>query len=188
VATQLRDADPDIVVVNGLGVEANGLIEAMTQLDYAPPMMFALFPAPGAVLALGDAAEGLLSVSIFEPNEPILAGMDPEVREITEEFSARVQAAGLPYTTFETQAAASWNTWEILVQAVEGAGEIDHQAMCDYLHENGADLTFGGHVDFDPEVNNFWPTNQVLKQVQDGDWVVVWPEDAAAAEMRGPTG
>jgi branched-chain amino acid transport system substrate-binding protein len=188
VATQLRDADPDIVVVNGLGVEANGLIEAMTQLDYAPPMMFALFPAPGAVLGLGAAAEGLLSVSIFEPNEPILAEMDPEVREITEEFSARVQAAGLPYTTFETQAAASWNTWEILVQAVEGAGEIDHQAMCDYLHDNGADLTFGGHVEFEPEVNNFWPTNQVLKQVQDGDWVVVWPEDSAAAEMRGPTG
>lgn len=188
VATELRDADPDIVVVNGLGVEANGLIEAMGQLDYSPPMMFALFPAPGAVLSLGEAADGILSVSIFEPNEAILAEMDPVAREITEEFSARVEEAGLPYTAFETQAAASWNTWEILVQSVEGAGDIDHQAMCDYLHENGAELTFSGHVDFDPEVNNFWPTTQVLKQVQDGDWWVVWPADGAAAELRGPTG
>ena len=188
VATALRDADPDIVVVNGLGVEANGLIEAMGQLDYSAPMMFALFPAPGAVLGLGDAAEGLLSVSIFEPNEPILEAMDPEVREITEEFSSRVEEEGLPYTAFETQAAASWNTWEILIQAVEGVGEIDHQAMCDYLHENGADLTFAGQVEFDPASNNFWPTNQILKQVQDGDWVVVWPEDAAVSELRGPAG
>lgn len=188
VATELRDANPDIVVVNGLGVEANGLIEAMTQLDYDPPMMFALFPAPGAVLSLGDAADGMLSVTMFEPNESILAEMDPEVTEITEEFSARVEEAGLPYTTFETQAAASWHAWEILVQAVEGAGDIDHQAMCDYLHENGADLTFAGHVDFPPDANNFWPSNQMLKQVQGGDWVVVWPEDRAASELAGPTG
>ncbi len=188
VATVIRDANPDIVVVNGLGVEANGLVEAMGQLDYAPPMMFALFPAPGAVLSLGDATNGMLSVSIFEPNPSIVAELDPVVTEITEEFSARVEEAGLPYTTFETQAAASWNAWEIMVQAVEGAGDIDHQAMCDYLHENGADLTFSGHVDFDPAVNNYWPTTQVLKQVQDGDWWVVWPEDGAAAELRGPTG
>jgi branched-chain amino acid transport system substrate-binding protein len=188
VATELRDAEPDIVVVNGLGVEANGLIEAMGQLDYAPPMMFALFPAPGAVLSLGEAAEGMLSVSIFEPNEAILAEMDPVVTEITEEFTAAAEAAGALYTTFETQAAASWNAWEILVQGVEGAGSLDHQAICDYLIENGADLTFSGHVDFPPDDNNFWPTTQVLKQVQDGDWVVVWPEDQAAAELRGPAG
>jgi branched-chain amino acid transport system substrate-binding protein len=190
IATELRDENPDIVVVNGLGVEANQLIEAMTALDYAPPMMFALFPAPGAVLGMGEAAEGMLSVSIFEPNEPILAAMDPEVTEIVEEFSALAADAGVAYTTFETQAAASWNAWEILVQGVEGAGDIDHAAICEYLHENGADLTFSGHVDFEPTepTNNFWDTTQVLKQVQDGDWVVVWPAEGAAAELRGPTG
>lgn len=188
VATDIQNADPDIVVVNGLGLEANGLIEAMDQLGFDPPMMFALFPAPGAVLSLGELADGVISVSIFEPNEPILAEMDPVVREITEEFSARVEEAGLPYTAFETQAAASWNTWEILTQGVEGAGSLDQQAICDYLHENGADLTFSGHVDFDPEVNNFWPTTQVLKQVQGGDWIVVWPEDRAVSPLQGPAG
>jgi branched-chain amino acid transport system substrate-binding protein len=160
----------------------------MTQLGYAPSMMFALFPAPGAVLALGDPAQGMLSVSIFEPNEPILEAMGDEVREITEAFSARAAEAGLPYTTFETQAAASWNTWEILAQGVEGAGSLDHQAICDYLHENGADLTFSGQVEFDPAVNNFWPTTQVLKQVQGAEWMVVWPADQAAADLQGPAG
>ena len=28
----------------------------------------------------------------------------------------------------------------------------------------------------------------LIKQIQDGDWVVVWPEDRAAAELRGPNG
>lgn len=188
IAVSLQEAQPDAVLVMGLGVEANGLIDAMEQLDYSPPVMFALFPAPGPLLGMGEAAEGLLSVSMFEPNEPILAGLDPELVEITEEFSARVEEQGLPYSTFETQAAASWNAWSILVQGVEGAGSLDHQAICDHLHENGADLPFAGQVSFDTEQNNFWPSNQVIKQIQDGDWVVVWPEDRAAADLRGPNG
>ncbi|MCO6503607.1 MAG: ABC transporter substrate-binding protein [Acidimicrobiales bacterium] len=189
IATQIRSADPDLVMLNGLGVDANGLMEAMLALDgYLPPMMFALFPAPGPLLALAAENDyGILSVTMFEPNDTVLEGLSAEAAEIAQEFAARAADAGVPYTTFETQAAASWNAWEILIQGVEGAGSLDHQAICDYLHENGADLTFVGHVEFDPEKNNFWETNQMLKQVQDGDWVVVWPEDKAAAPLRGPS-
>jgi branched-chain amino acid transport system substrate-binding protein len=56
--------------------------------------------------------------------------------------------------------------------------------MCDSLHEKGADTTFSGHLKFDPKDNNFWPTTQTLKQIQDGEWVTVWPEDKAAAPLR----
>jgi branched-chain amino acid transport system substrate-binding protein len=187
-AAQVRDANADLVLMNGLGVEANSLIEAMQQLDYAPPMMFALFPAPGPLLGLGDAAQGTLSVSIFEPNEPILERMDPEVSEIVDEFAERAAAEEIPYTVFETQAAASWNAWEILVQGVEGAGATDGQAICDSLHSTGADLTFSGAVTFDPAVNNFWDTTEGLKQIQGSEWVMVWPEDIAAGTLTGPAG
>lgn len=187
-AAQVRDVNPDLVLMNGLGVEANSLIEAMQQLDYMPPLMFALFPAPGPLLGLGDAAQGTLSVSIFEPNEPILEQMDPEVREIVNEFAERAAAEEIPYTVFETQAAASWNAWEILVQGVEGAGSTDGQAICDSLHSTGADLTFSGAVTFDPAVNNFWDTTEGLKQIQGTEWVMVWPEDIAAGTLAGPTG
>lgn len=183
IASQVRDADPDIVINNGLAVDPVGLLEAMAQLDYEPAMFFTLFPAPGPILGLGDLAEGTLSVSLFEPNEPILEQYGPEVREITEEFSTRSAEADLPYTVFESQAAASWNTWEILAGAVEGAGTLDQQAICDYLHEEGVETTLNGHLEFDPEVSNFWETNVGIKQVQDGDWVMVWPEDRAAADV-----
>ena len=137
--------------MNSLGVESVGCIEAMEQLDYRPPVMFSLFPAPGPLLGLGELAQGHLSVSMFEPNEPILEEMGPEVREIVEEFQSRAEAAGLPYTTFETQAAGSWTAWEILVAGVEAAGSLDQQAICDALHESGADTTFHGQLTFDPE-------------------------------------
>ena len=184
IASQLQEADPDLIVNNSLGVDTVGLIQAMRQLNYDPPLTFSLFPAPGPLLGLGEDGEGVLSVSIFEPNDAILAQYGPEVSEIVGEFETAAEAAGLPYTAFETQATASWNAWEILVQGVEAAGDVDHEAICDALHANGADLTFSGQVTFDPAQNNFWPSNQGLKQIQDGDWVMVWPDDRAAATIQ----
>jgi branched-chain amino acid transport system substrate-binding protein len=188
IATQIRDEAPDLLVNNGLGVDPVGLIDAMEQLGYQPPMMFSLFPAPGPPLGLGDLSDGLLSVSIFEPNEATLDQYPPEAAEIVEEFSVRAEEAGVPYTVFETQAAASWNAWEILTQGVEAAGDLDQQAICDALHENGAETTFSGALEFDPEVNNFWPSNQGIKQIQGGDWLMVWPEERAAAAVQPPAG
>lgn len=186
VAVQLRDADPDVVVNNGLGVDPVGIIEATEQLGYTPPMLFSLFPAPGPLLGLGEPAEGTLSVSLFEPNEAVLDQYGPEVREITEEFTARAQEADLPYTAFETQAAASWNAWEILTRGVEDAGTLDQEELCAHLRESGVETTFNGQLTFDPEVNNFWDTNVGIKQIQDGDWVMVWPPERAAADPVPP--
>ncbi len=187
IAAQVRDANPDFVMANGLGVEGLGLLQAMEQLDYRPPMMFSLFPAPGPLLGAGELAEGHLSVSTFEPNEPILAQMGDEVRALVDEFSQRATAEQLPYTVFETQATGSWTAWEILAQGVAGAGGVDdQQAICDWLHQNGVDSTFHGQLTFDPATNNFWAPTQTLKQIQGGDWVVVWPADRAAAPLQGP--
>lgn len=184
IATQLQEADPDLIVNNSLGVDTVGLIQAMRQLDYDPPLVFSLFPAPGPLLGLGADAEGVLSVSIFEPNDAILAQYGPEVAEIVGEYEAAAAAAGLPYTAFETQATASWNAWEILVAGVEGSGGVDHEAICAALHASGAETTFSGNLAFDPAQNNFWPSNQGLKQIQDGDWVMVYPPNRAAGTIQ----
>jgi branched-chain amino acid transport system substrate-binding protein len=150
------------------------------------PLTFSLFPAPGPLQNLGADAEGVMSVSIFEPSEKALTAIGGDAAAIVEEFSTRATAAQL-YPVFETQAAASWNAWEILVAGVEAAGAVDdHQAICDALHESGATTTFSGQLTFDPEDNNFWPTTLGLKQIQDGEWVMVFPEASAAAPIQGP--
>jgi branched-chain amino acid transport system substrate-binding protein len=184
LATQVRDARPDFLINDGLGVDPVNLLQAMAQLNYRPPMMFSLFPAPGPPLGLGATSNGLLSVTIFEPNKATLDKLGPTATEIVNDFKTRASGAKLPYTVFETQAAASWNAWEILVSGVKGAGKLDHKAICDALHAKGADTTFSGHLGFDPKVNNFWATTSGLKQIQGGDWVTVWPTDRAAAPLR----
>jgi branched-chain amino acid transport system substrate-binding protein len=188
LATRVRDAKPDLVVNDGLGVDPVGLLQAMKQLRYKPPMMFSLFPAPGPLLGLGDTAQGLLSVTIFEPNKPTLAKLGPSASTIVDEFKTRATQAKLPYTVFETQAAASWNAWEILASGVKAAGKLDQKAICDGLHAKGADTTFSGHLTFDPKDHNFWPTTLSIKQIQGSDWVTVWPADRAAAKLRSSAG
>ena len=42
-------------------------------------------------------------------------------------------------------------------------------------------ITCWPHVSY-----NFWPTTQSIKQIQNGDWVTVWPADRAAAQLQGP--
>jgi branched-chain amino acid transport system substrate-binding protein len=186
IAAQIRDADPDFVFNSAIGVDTVNLIQAMEQLSYRPPLLFSLFPAPGPLLGVGDPAEGVMSVSLFEANEPLLAAAGEEVRAIVEEFEATAAAAGLPYTAWETQATASWGAWEILVAGVTGAGSLEHDAICENLRQNGAETTFTGKLQFEADSNNFWKPNQLLKQIQDGEWVAVWPTDRAAAELKGP--
>lgn len=186
IAARVRNARPDLVINSGLGVDPVNLLQAMAQLRYKPPMMFSLFPAPGPPLGLGATSEGLLSVSIFEPSQAALEQLGGQATEIVNEFKTRATAAKLPYTVFETQAAASWNAWEILVAGVKGAGKIDHPAICESLKSKGADTTFAGHLSFDPEQHNFWPSNQMIKQIQNRNWVPVWPKDRAAGELKGP--
>ncbi|MEV0900398.1 amino acid ABC transporter substrate-binding protein [Actinoplanes sp. NPDC049802] len=184
IAAQLRDADPDLIIDNGLGVDLVNIMKAMKKLKYQPKRMFSLFPAPGPLLALGEQAEGVLSISMFEPNKPTLDQLPPEAAEITAEFTARAKAAELPYTVFESQAAASWNAWEILADGVGMANSTDQGKICSALHDDGADTTFSGHLTFRAKDHNFWSTTQMLKQIQNGEWVTVWPPDRAAARLE----
>jgi branched-chain amino acid transport system substrate-binding protein len=174
IAVTLQDAEPDAVLVMGLGVEANGLIDAMEQLEYSPPMMFALFPAPGPLLGMGEAADGLLSVSMFEPNEPILAGLDPDLREITEEFSARVAMPACPYSAFETQRRRHGTPGPSSSKVSrDPVRSTTRRSATTSMKWSQPALRWTGRVRSGPE--QLLAVEQVIKQIQDGDWVVCSP-------------
>lgn len=179
IAAQVRDADPDFVYLGGLGVDAPNLIAAMDALDYQPPGLFVQWPAPGPVLGAGESAEGVLSVTAFEAHPPFTD--DPEDAEAAELFQAAAEEAGIPYSQMETQASASWAAWQTLVAGVEGAGSVDNEAACEYLRNNPIETIFGEY-EYGTEENNYYGDISYVKQVQDGDWWVVYPEETAAPD------
>lgn len=179
IAAQVADADPDFLYIGGLGVNASQLITAMQSIDYSPRGMFTQWPAPGPLLET-DGADGIMSVTIFEEHPPFTD--DPEAVEVAALINEALAEAGVPYTKVETQAAASWTAWEYLQQAAEGAGSLDQQAMCDWLIENGVSTLFHGDIEFFPEEQNYFEDLSKVKQIQDGEWYVVYPEEYAAPD------
>ncbi len=179
LAAQVRDADPDFLYIAGLGLDAPNLITAMQAIDYSPAGMFVQWPAPGPLLGT-EGADGIMSVTIFEEHPPFTD--DPEAVEVAAQIDQALADADVPYTKVETQAAASWTAWEYLQQAAEGAGSLEQQAMCDWLIANGADTLFHGKIEFFPDQQNYFEDLSKIKQVQDGDWWVVYPEEFAAPE------
>ena len=177
IAAQVRDADPDFLYLGGIGVDANSLVEAMQALDYQPPGMFVQWPAPGPILGLGEAGEGMMSVTLVEDHEPFLS--DPEVAAFSADFNAAATEAGLPYPIIETQAAVSWAAWQIMVAAIEATGSLEQEDIANYLLNNTIDTVIGP-VSFDPEQQNYGPDLQKIKQVRDGVWLVVYPDEFAA--------
>lgn len=179
VASQVADADPDFLYIGGLGVNASQLITAMQAIGYSPRGMFTQWPAPGPLLET-DGADGIMSVTIFEEHPPFTD--DPEAVEVAALINDALAEAGVPYTKVETQAAASWTAWEYLQQAAEGAGSLDQQAMCDWLIDNGVSTLFHGDIEFFPDEQNYFEDLSKVKQIQDGEWYVVYPEEFAAPD------
>ena len=175
IAAQVAQADPDFIYMGAIGVDGNNLLAALDAIGYTPRGHFYQWPAPGPLLDAPN-AEGAFSVTTFEPHPPFTD--DADVADIAEAFSAAAASAGLPYTLFEAQASVSWAAWEVLVAGVEGAGSLDHDAICDYLINNPID-TILGPLDFDPAQQNYYGDLSLIKQIQNGEWTVVFPEEAA---------
>lgn len=175
IAAQVAQADPDFIYVGALGVDGPNLLTALDAIGYAPRGHFYQWPAPGPMLGAPN-AEGAFSVATFEPHAPFTD--DPEAAEISQQFAEAAAAAGLPYTAFETQASVSWVAWEVLVAGVEGAGSLDQDAICDYLINNPID-TLLGTIDFNPDEQNYYGDLSVVKQIQNGEWIVVHPANVA---------
>lgn len=174
IAAQIRDADPDFLYMAGLGVDGRNLIEAMEALDYRPPGEFYMWDAPGPLLAASDNA---FSVTLFEEHEPFLSnpGADVMVRL----FHEAAAEADLPFQIVETQASASWAAWQVLTTAVEETGSLEQEVIANWLLENEVETVIGT-LFFDPEENNYGNDLTKIKQIIDGQWVVVWPPEFAA--------
>ena len=189
IATQIRDADPDLLVNNGLGVDPVGLIEAMLQLDYQPPMMFSLFPAPGPLLGLGELGRGVALGLDLRAQRGASRAVPAEAAEIVDRVpvtGARPRASrtrpsrprprrrGTPGTSSPkaSRAPAASTSRRSATTSTRTVSTRRSAGISSSIRRS----TTSGRA------------SQGIKQIQDGDWVMVWPADRAAAELRASGG
>ncbi len=148
----------------------------MKKIDYTPPYHFYMYPAPGPMVKAPDGEE--------RARRHDLRGASAVHRairgaaEFVKAFNERAAKAGLPYTSVETQAAASYTAWQVLEAAVTATKSLDDKVLADWLKKNKVD-TIQGKLRFDGP-NNYGDDLMRVKQVQNGRWVVVWPKDRGA--------
>ena len=175
IAARVKDANPDFVWVGAIGLEGNQLLDAMKKIDYAPPLHFHMYPAPGPMVQAPE-ANGALAATIFEEHPPFIN--NPGAADFVKLFNERAKKAGLSYTGVETQAAASYTAWQVLAAAVTATKSLDDKVLADWLRKNKVD-TIQGKLRFDGP-SNYGDDLMRVKQVQNGRWVTVWPKSVAA--------
>ena len=177
IAERVKSANPDLLYMLSTGAEGANLIAAMQQLKFEPENAFYQFPAPGPMLAAGPAAENSTTVTLFEPFEPYLS--NPGAADFVKLYPPAAKAAGVTYTTPDYQGALAWAAWQTLTNGVEGCECLDQAGVSEYLLDHDNPTTIGT-IDFDPEQNNYYGDLTALKQLQNGKYVVVYPQDKAS--------
>jgi branched-chain amino acid transport system substrate-binding protein len=179
IAARVKDANPDFLWVGAIGLEGNQLLEALKKIDYAPQEHFYMYPAP-APMTKAPEAKNALAATIFEEHPPFTN--NPKAAEFVKVYNERAAKAGLPDTSVETQAAASYTAWQLLEAAVTATNSLDDKAIAQWIRTNRVD-TIQGKLRFDGP-SNYGDDLMRVKQVQNGRWVVVWPPEVAAPGVK----
>jgi branched-chain amino acid transport system substrate-binding protein len=175
IAARIKDANPDFIWVGAIGLEGDQLLDALQNIDYTPKLHFYMYPSPGPMAKAAN-AKNALAASLFEQHPPFTD--DPVAAGFIKTFNERAAKAGLVDTAVETQAAASYTAWQILQAGVEATQSLDDAKIAQWLKTHRVE-TIQGSLRFDG-TNNYGDDLMKVKQVQDGNWVTVWPKKWAA--------
>jgi branched-chain amino acid transport system substrate-binding protein len=179
IAARVKEANADFLWVGSLGLESNQILEALKKLEYAPKGSFHLYPAPGP-LALSPDGNLAWSSTFLEPDEPFMSR--PGVRKIAEAYKERATKANLPYPFIDAQAAGMVSEWQILEQGVNGAKSLDDKQIAMFLKKSVVNTIYGP-MKFDG-LYNHGAAAQLIRQVQNKEWKVVWPKEFAAPGVK----
>ncbi len=179
IAARVKEANADFLWVGSLGLESNQILEALRKLDYKPKNSFHLYPAPGP-LALSPDGNLVWSSTFLEPDEPFMSR--PGMKKIAELYKERATKANLPYPIIDAQAAGMVSEWQILEQGVNGAKSLEDKQIAAWLKKNVVNTIYGP-TKFDGLYNHGAPA-QLIRQVQNKEWKVVWPTEFAAPGVK----
>jgi branched-chain amino acid transport system substrate-binding protein len=179
MAARVKEGNADFLWVGSLGLESNLLLEALHKLEYTPKNHFHLYPAPGP-LALSPDGDKALCSTFLEPDEPFMSR--PGMKRLAAEFKEKATKANLPYTTIDAQACGMVAEWQILEAGVNGAGSLDDEKIAAWLKKNKVTTVYGP-TRFDGPFNH-GDAAQLIKQVQNKEWKVVWPKEFVAPGVK----
>jgi len=177
IASRVKDANPDFLWGGTNGIDPVLMLEAMKKIDYRPPAQVHLFPAPGPMIKLPE-AQGSLALTTFEAHPPFTD--DPAIAQFVKTYGERAKEAGIPYTAVDLQSAIMYAAWQVLEAAVTATKGTDDKAIAAWLKKNQVKTLFGTLRWDGPQNYVEGADLYKIKQLQQGRWMVVHPQQWAA--------
>ena len=178
--TKVKLLKPDILIVSGHDKGAATAIRQIADQRVNVPML-AMTHCDSAQIAekFGKAAEYTLCAAQWAPSLSYSDDLFGKASDYAAFYESTYHEPA-PYQAAESSAAV-----EVYADAFTRAGSLDSKAVRDALASTNLS-TFYGPIKFDETGKNVdKPT--ILYQVQDGKYVVVYPEKWAEAKLRAPT-
>lgn len=178
--TKVKLLKPDILIVSGHDKGAATAIRQIADQRVNVPML-AMTHCDSAQIAerFGKAAEFTLCAAQWAPSLSYSDNIFGKASDYAALYEATYREP-TPYQAAESSAAV-----EVFADAFTRAGSLDPKAVRDALSQTNL-ASFYGPIKFDETGKNVdKPT--ILYQVQDGKYVVVYPEKWAEAKLRAPT-
>jgi branched-chain amino acid transport system substrate-binding protein len=177
IASRVKDANPDFLWGGTNGIDPVLMLEAMKKIDYRPPAQVHLFPAPGPMLKVPE-AQGSLALTTFESHAPFTD--DPAIAQFVKTYAERAKEAGIPYTAVDLQSAIMYAAWQVLEAAVNATRSLDDKALAAWLRKSEVKCLFGTLKWNGPQNYVEGADLYKIKQLQQGRWMVVHPNQWAA--------
>jgi len=178
--TKVKLLKPDILIVSGHDKGAATAVRQIADQRVNVPML-AMTHCDSAQIAekFGKAAEYTLCAAQWAPSLSYSDDLFGKASDYAKLYESTYHEP-TPYQAAESSAAV-----EVYADAFTRAGSLDPKAVRDALASTNLS-TFYGPIKFDETGKNVdKPT--ILYQVQDGKYVVVYPEKWAEAKLRAPT-
>lgn len=172
----IQAAEPEVVFVSLSGVAASAFTEQWIELDipYLPFLDGGDFASVEYIDQFGEGVEGFVVNMIWTPDAPVTNVTVPFSEAYKEEYGVSP-----PY-----YAAQTYDGVLAMVEAIKVAGSSNREEVREGLTKIDIDGATG-RLKFDPERHQI-PRQMVMAQIRDGAFQVVWPLQAAEAELEWP--
>jgi branched-chain amino acid transport system substrate-binding protein len=179
-ATAIKQADPDVLILTGYVQDSVLMVKTMQSLKVNPKLIGFAFAVgiPDVLSALGDAAEDLFGIAIWDSSLSYKGPVVPDCASYVRGFRAMFNADPNYLTAGGTVSGI------VLQQAITNAGTIEPKAVREALTKLDFQ-TFFGNVKFNDKGIDV-AASAVVSQVQNGKAVPVYPKAVEVAPVRYP--
>lgn len=180
VVTNIKSANPDIVLCSGYSQDSIQLVKTMVELHVTPKIigLATAVGVPDFRKALGPSANGIMGVDYWVPTLSYGGSLFKNSQQFADEFEKRFGKAPTYHAAGGTAAGL------VLEAAIEKAQSLDSTKVRDAMLEIAGD-TFYGAYKFTPQGTNSMATLYV-SQILKGEPKVVFPKAVAQAPYAYP--